>query len=213
MERIQSAIAKAREARSAPEGHERASVVPAPVAHPAVAPAPAAALERPVQDFEAWDSLPLIAPDRRALEKARIAIQPGHPETVAFDVLRTRVMNQMRANGWTRIGITSPTASCGKTTLALNLAFGISRNPETHCVLLETDLRRPSFTKKLGLRPGQDFVKVLRGENDFSGHGQRCAKNLAVGACTGPTRAPAELLQARPPLPRWPRSKQSTCQT
>ncbi|TGD61789.1 chromosome partitioning ATPase-like protein [Tabrizicola sp. WMC-M-20] len=196
MERIQSAIAKAREARATPEWHGKESAVLAPNVHPAVVPAPTAAPEVAVRDFSAWDALRLITLDRKALEKARIAIQPGHPETIAFDVLRTRVMHQMRTNGWTRIGITSPTASCGKTTLALNLAFGISRNPETYCVLLETDLRRPSFIKKLGLRPGPDFVKVLRGEDDFAHHGQRYAKNLAVGACAGQTRAPAELLQS-----------------
>lgn len=206
MERIQSAIAKARAARTGlatdmPESEAvqaPAAQAVAPTSSPAATPTPMllGAAMRPNEVAAAWEALPLVAPDRKTLELQRIVGQASGPEMGAFDVLRTRVLHQMRAKGWKRLGITSPTASCGKTTVALNLAFGIARNPELRCVVLETDLRRPSMLKKLGLRPGPDFGKVLRGESDFAEQGVRCARNLALGICAGPMRAPAELLQS-----------------
>lgn len=201
MERIQSAIAKARAARSGLDPADPAPATgPAPNPATAAGPAPAPMLLgpalRPAEATAAWEALPLMPPDRALLERQRIIGGTGHSETGAFDMLRTRVLHQMRSKGWKRLGITSPTPGCGKTTMVMNLGFGVARNAEQRCILLETDLRRPSFGKKLGLRGGGDFAKVLRGEAEFAQAGLRCAQNLAIGACAGPVRAPAELLQS-----------------
>ena len=47
-----------------------------------------------------------------------------------FDQMRTRLLQQMRANGWHRVAITSPTPGCGKSTIALNLALSLSRQSD-----------------------------------------------------------------------------------
>jgi protein-tyrosine kinase len=203
MERIQTAIAKARAARSGQDPvappPPAATISHAPTADSHTETPPPFLLSSPLRPTDissAWEALPMALPNRKAFERQRIVGTNSQPGAAAFDVLRTRVMQQMRAKGWRRLGITSPTAGCGKTTLALNLAFGVTRNPELRCMLLEADLRRPSLVKKLGLPPGPDFAKVLKGEADFAQQALRCARNLVLGACAGPARAPAELLQS-----------------
>ena len=70
-----------------------------------------------------------------------------------FDMMRTRILRAMRQNGWRSMGVTSPTADCGKTTVTLNLAFSLAHQPDLRTVLVDLDLRRPSVAAQLGLDP------------------------------------------------------------
>lgn len=217
MERIQSAIAKARAERRAALGGQPdagAPVPPAPVPAAAmpVAPQPASVAASPVPvppaatpeaaapapDLAAiaarWAALAPALPDPAHLERHRIVAATAGHAAVPFDVLRTRTLQQMRANGWHRVAITSPTEGCGKSTISLNLAFGLARQPDLRSILCEVDLRRPSLAGLLGVTDPVTFAHVLEGRAPFADHARRIGSNLAVAVNRGPSRHSAEIL-------------------
>jgi Mrp family chromosome partitioning ATPase len=108
--------------------------------------------------------------------------------------MRTRVLQQMRDNGWRRLAITSPTASCGKSTISLNLAMSLQRQPDLRTVLVELDLRRPALAKMLGIKEDLSFAHVLEGTRSFAENSLRHGANLAVSTNQRPWRDAAELL-------------------
>lgn len=52
------------------------------------------------------------------------------PRSRSFDMLRTQILQSMDLKDWRILAITSPTAGCGKTVTALNLAISIARQPQ-----------------------------------------------------------------------------------
>lgn len=186
MEKIQSAIAKAREAREVqtPAHHPRGQAIAAP--------------EAPVASVEAaWRALETFTPNDQTLRQQRIVTVGASQEgTAEFDILRTKVLQQMRTHGWRRLAVTSPTPSCGKTTTALNLAFSLSRQNDLRIVLCEIDLRRPALARVLGMRGQRDFVKALRGDSDFADQAVRIGSNLAIAANRQVVSKASELLQS-----------------
>ena len=154
--------------------------------------------DHPVTDkvAAAWQSVePFIISPAHMESNRIVALQEGRAGS-EFDMLRTRVLQQMRANNWRRLAITSPTPACGKSTIALNLAFAICRQPKLRTVLLEMDLRRPSLASALGVSMGHKFAHVLAGEEPFSQHALRHGNNLIIATNRSPTKRSAELLQA-----------------
>lgn len=196
MERIQSAIEKARAAREAAREPKREEATPPAGAAPAVAAAPVtSAPADPAQEAaEAWAALPSLSPDAARMRDRRIVTLAGGKEAVPFDVLRTKVIQQMRSQGWRRLAITSPTPSCGKSTIALNLAFSLSRQAELRVILAELDLRRPSLSGMLGVHGRKGFAQVLEERAEFSEVAQRHGTGLALALNEGSVRNPAELL-------------------
>lgn len=224
MDRIQAAIAKARANRSAlvaPQGPAPAPVaeaapvavpIPALVLGPALPPAAApqgmgpadpapdpAPVAAPVAAL--WQALPAVAPAATQMARQHIVTFDvsggrGNREAVHFDVMRTRLLQQMRANSWRRVAITSPGPGCGKSTVALNLAFSLGRQPDLRVILCELDLRRPSMARILGLRGKHSFARVLEGLAPFAENVVRHGPNLAIATNTGPASRPAELLHS-----------------
>ena len=188
MEKIQSAIDKARAARTvatsaAPNG---------PAANPMVADAslqPAGS-----GAAAAWAALQPYTPNLPRLLSQRVVALGGGKDVVPFDMMRTKVIQQMRANGWRRLAITSPTPFCGKSTIALNLAFSLARQSELRTVLGELDLRRPTLAKMLSARGRAGFARVLEGRADFADVALRYSDGLALALNDGQVRNPAELL-------------------
>lgn len=84
--------------------------------------------------------------------------------SLGFDILRTQVLKKMKENGWRTLAITSPTPSCGKSVIAINLAMSIAHHTSTTSMLVDFDLRRPSVSKYLGLPPGPSLNDVLSGD-------------------------------------------------
>jgi protein-tyrosine kinase len=86
------------------------------------------------------------------LEQNRIISASRHnPAHVAFDVLRTRLIQGLAEQGWRRVVITSPTKDCGKTFISTNLAISLSRQERLRTVLMDLDLRNPSVAPLLGV--------------------------------------------------------------
>ena len=103
------------------------------------------------------------------LEKHRIiAHDIADPRSKAFDMLRTQVLQSMDRQRWQFLGITSPTADCGKTSVAINLAFSIARQPERAVLLIDLDLQRPQVATYLGLRSDEDVLAVLEGQTTLT---------------------------------------------
>ncbi len=179
MERIQSAIAKARAARQG----QATAAKPTAVAR-----------AKPVDD--PWSSLQEIVLNPAALERGRIvAHQPG-PQSAVFDVMRTNLLHQLREHGWTRVAITSPDSSCGKTTTTLNLAMSLARQSDTKVLVVELDLRRPAMIRALGLDRTCTFTNVLNGSEPAQAQLLRWRSNLALGLSSSPLASPAELLSS-----------------
>jgi Mrp family chromosome partitioning ATPase len=207
MEKIQTAIAKARAARDLEAGGAQkrpaseavgavqtsSEVAANPVPETAVSPDPG---PDPEKVAAAWAALKEITPDPRILARHRVVASDGGFGTREVDIVRTRLLQQIRANGWRRIAITSPGTGCGKSTLAANLGFSLGRQRDQRTIVAEMDMRRPSLARLLGIRDRLNFSRVLDGQGDFLHHSVRIGPSLAFAACHDVVRHPAELLQS-----------------
>jgi Mrp family chromosome partitioning ATPase len=132
---------------------------------------------------------------RRARRERIVAITRSDPAHASFDILRTRVLRALRQNGWTTVAITSPTSGCGKSVIALNLAFSLARLSDCRTVCLDLDFRHPRMAAVLGWqfkRPTAEFLSGRLGVEDCF---VRYRENLAISADSATVSLPAELLQ------------------
>lgn len=177
MERIQSALAKARAARdrklkgATPGGHAQIETGP-------------------------WADLSELTLDQKVLERNRVVAMHPNQSAASFDLMRTNLIRALRSNGWSRVAITSPTQGCGKSTVATNLAFSLARMADTRVLLLDLDLRHPSLQNILGIGPKLNFAGMLASGTIDYAQILRCGPNLAVGLNSKPMDSPAELLSA-----------------
>jgi len=80
-----------------------------------------------------------------------------------FDMLRTQVLQSMEVAGAKILAVTSPTAGCGKSVTAVNLALSIARQPENSVLLMDLDFQKPKVATYLGLGSGGGVLSVLEG--------------------------------------------------
>ncbi|MEO0864424.1 MAG: CpsD/CapB family tyrosine-protein kinase, partial [Pseudomonadota bacterium] len=144
----------------------------------------------------AWLALPEINLSRWQLHRRRIVAVQNGPAAAPYDILRTRVTQQAQANDWRRIAVVSPHSATGKTTTTANLAFGLSRQENTHSIVLDFDLRRNGLGKQLGQKGRIPMSDVLEGRVPFSDVAKRHGDNLIFGLGFGISRNPSELLQS-----------------
>lgn len=189
MERLQAAIEKARA--------QRGETPPVKPPHEGAAhrtPAPDTTGE-PAK--ESWEALEELRFDRKLLHRNRITAYENGSESAPFDLLRTRMLQQAKQNGWKRVALVSPHSNCGKSTTTANLAFGLARQRDLHSVIFDFDLRRAGLTRILGQRPPAGMADVLEGRTAFADHARRYGGNLAFGLNGGvKTPNPSELLQS-----------------
>jgi protein-tyrosine kinase len=159
MERIKQALARAREQRTDP------------FATPA---------QRPPQS-RTRDHTPASAPTPIVYTKTRqIELDPAYlrshrvisdlndPVADPYKILRTKVLQRMRANNWRSLAITSPTEGCGKTLTAINLAISIAREVNQTVLLVDLDLRRPQVQRYLTPEPLPGISDYLLKETPVS---------------------------------------------
>ncbi len=187
VERLKVAIAKARERRAAADR----------AAAPAAA-APSPRERRSEGDLDRlWEGLEEVAVDPVTLERERIVTRhKTDPAHIAFDMLRTRLAKLALEQGWTRIGITSPTKGCGKTVISANLGFSFARHPETRAFLVDMDLRAPRLARCLGLTERRTIHAMLNGSIDPADHLQRIGARFAVALNTQRVRDAAEVIHS-----------------
>lgn len=144
---------------------------------------------------QAWRDLPELKLNVRRLAQSRIvAAARQDPTHIAIDMLRTRLMDAIRKHGWQTLGITSPGARCGKTTLAVNLAFSLSQQSDFRVGLLDLDLRRPTIGRLLRCEQPGDIEAYLRGYRNMAQSLVRHRDNLAIATNAVPVPGAAELL-------------------
>lgn len=185
MEKLQKALQKAREQRP-PEAPRSAS---------GSDDAPSATVPAGIDDR--WEMLERFDPNPALLKRHRIVTLGSEPDAMAFDILRTKIVLTMRKNGWKRIAITSPSAVCGKSTVAANLALGSTRQRDARTILIELDLRRPSLGRILGLRPSHDITEMLNGTRSFGEQAVCLGGNVALSVAQRSARDPVALLLNR----------------
>jgi protein-tyrosine kinase len=187
MDKIQSAIKKARVARDQLGPQEKAA--------PRVPKGPG----RPTGQTSVaqnWSALEDYHFEPAVIARNRLVSFGGGGPAVSFDVMRTKILQQMRANKWRRLAITSPGSGCGKTTTCLNLAFSLGRQKDLRTMIIEADLRRPSMAQALGLTRQHSFASVLQGTSPAAENLVRHWANLAFGTNNEAARNPAELLHS-----------------
>lgn len=186
MEKIQQALAKARAER----GGVSEPLVQRPIGQPPAA-VPQTTTDR---NPAAWAQLTPWQADPETLRRARVMTLSGGVDASAFDVMRTKTLQTMRANNWSRLAITSPSPGCGKSTLALNLAFSLSRQADLSSMVIELDLRRPSLSRTLGVSVETSVSQVLDGSVRFADQAICHGGNLAFSLCNSPVRNAADIL-------------------
>lgn len=177
-ERIQSALAKARARRL--ERGTGTDIGPPAQGAPVV---------------NAWAALPEIHLTAMQLARGRIFTAAGGEAAAPFDMLRTRLMRELRSRGWRRVAITAPRGATGTSTVAANLAFSLARQSDLRSVLIETDLRHPSLVSMLGLDARPQFSELLDGSAELPEHLLRVGETLCLALNSAPVPAAAELLQ------------------
>jgi protein-tyrosine kinase len=179
VEQIQTALQKVKEQRGSLWLSEPPSVV-----------------SRPMLETT-WSRLKICELNAKCLARHRI-VTPTRQDRAhaAFDMLRTRVLQDLRHNRWTSLAITSPTGGCGKTTVSLNLAFSLANQKDCRTLLVDLDLRRPQIAKILGLRNPLLIESFLKGQGDVSDFFLRFGDNIAIAANSRPVTYAAELLQS-----------------
>lgn len=180
MEKLQAALENARKSRV--DQPETRSAPTAPVAP---------------SDIDArWLALETFHIDSKHLERNRVVTRESGPSATPFDILRTKVLLQMRQNGWRRLAITSPMPDSGKTTTACNLAMGLGRQRELRSILLDLDLRDPSVAPFFRAEPKHTIGRLLSGEVEFSEQAYRIGSNVAVSMGRHKEADPTRLLLA-----------------
>lgn len=142
-----------------------------------------------------WRHLAEFSIDPTVVERSYLITQhAGDPVGLLHDHLRTRVLQAMTENGWTRLGICGPTKDCGSSTLAANLALSLARRPSGRTVLLDTNLRHPSLARMFGQAQGRALRDMLLGQ-PFENHLLRLGRTLAIAFNDQIETNSAELLQ------------------
>ncbi len=147
-------------------------------------------------DRAEWPQLKPYKPDWTALRDSRIVTGSRfEPANAAFDVLRTKVLRLLRENGWKSIAVTSPTAACGKSVIATNLAFSLARVVDRRIALLDLDLRRPSLAQYLQILRPPSMEKFLNGTASLEETFLSWENSLAIGVNGSAVADPTGLLQ------------------
>jgi len=103
-----------------------------------------------------------MIPDNDCLETYHVvAALPDAPQKGAYKVLRTRVLQRLKASQWNVIGVSGAGPGEGKSLTAINLAFSLAQDVNHQVILVDLDLRRPSIHTYLGINPKYDLTSFL----------------------------------------------------
>jgi protein-tyrosine kinase len=143
-------------------------------------------------------SPPRVVLDPEHLERNRIvSYGMTHPSHIAFNLLRTKIYKTMQANGWKSLAVVSPTVGCGKTTVALNLAFSMARQSDCRTVLVDLDLKKSAMAHVLGAQAKSSIGLYLQGQGEAEECFIEVTQNLSVGINSTDVTLSAEALQSQ----------------
>lgn len=185
MEKLEAALAKAREARKATAVSIGDEITPHEQERVPVG----------VREGD-WTSLPELTISTDLAQQRRLSALTGGKDATPYDMLRSRAIRLMKEAGWKRLAVTSPNAACGKTTVAMNLAVSLARQQDIKVLLIDVDLRRPALNKLIGHHPKRSLHEVLAGACPLEDASVRVGANLIIATNNSPVQQPAELLHS-----------------
>lgn len=124
--------------------------------------------EHPFAHIEYTQTRKIDVPQNILSENRLIAGNRSDPRATAFRMLRTQVLQAMRENGWTTLGVTGPTSGIGKSLVATNLAISMSFEVNQTVLLVDIDLRRPTIHQYFNFEPELGLVDYLKDEAEPS---------------------------------------------
>lgn len=142
----------------------------------------------------------LTLSDARLESQQIISHDVTDPRSKSFDILRTQILQSMDLQSLQLIGVTSPTASCGKTTISVNLALSIARQSERSVLLIDMDLRKPQVAATLGLKCNRGLLSVLAGKSNLLNsivHARAKSQKLYILPCEASTLSSSEWVASR----------------
>lgn len=136
-----------------------------------------------------------VKPDTMERNKIMPSIE-DKSAIAAYKVLRTRVLQRLRSNGWNNFIVTAADAGEGKTLTASNLAMSISRDVNQSVFLVDLDLQRPSIAKYFGLDVTLGIGEYLKGEADIEDilYRPESMERIVIIPCGGPLENASELI-------------------
>ena len=140
MERIKQALERAREQRTDPFSAKPAQVPYTRKRDHSLAAAPKEIVYTQTRQLDV---------DPEFLRANRVISTLNDPVSEPYKLLRTKVLQRMRANNWRTLAITSPTEGCGKTLTSINLAISMAREANQTVLLVDLDLKRPQIQRYL----------------------------------------------------------------
>ena len=109
----------------------------------------------------------LLKPELLRSEHVLVGNGRGPAEN-AYKILRTQVLQRLRANQWHTLIITSPTEGNGKTLTAINLAISLARSVGNTVLLVDLDLLQPGLYRFLSRDPVPGLSDYLTGRMELS---------------------------------------------
>jgi len=114
-----------------------------------------------------YDKTPVRRPNlRTAVYEDRADAKLSTAEH-AYNILRTKVLQQMHRHNWNMAALTSPATGNGKTTTAVNLAISIARSANHTVLLVDLNLHNPSVHEHFGVEPVFGITDVVSGKVGF----------------------------------------------
>ncbi len=164
MEHIRKALEQAEKARAEARSQQGSAATPLPTQ---------SASETATGDKGAagiqYQSTKVISVPDAVFEKNRlIAALAGHELADSYSMLRTRVLQQMNANKWNTLALTSPATGHGKTLTAINLAISLAREVNHTVLLADLDLRNPSIHEYFNYQPTTGLSDYLQNDVPLS---------------------------------------------
>jgi capsular exopolysaccharide synthesis family protein len=134
MEKIKQALERARDARTLTKKSDKNPIVSRK------------ALQPEFQSKITYTKTKSIEISKDSLREKRVIVgDTADSISDQYKVLRTHVLQRLKANQWNSLAITSPTEGCGKTLMSINLAISLAREVNHSVLLVDLDLRRPSI--------------------------------------------------------------------
>ena len=169
MELIEKALAKARAEAPKASQTQAFSSPSADAATDAGAGAASAAPESPTSIEGISYSRTRVSPASSAVWlESRLVAHLNDRNADLFRILRTKVLQQMRDNGWRTLAIVGATAGVGKSTIASNLSLSIALDSNQTVLLVDADLRKPRLATYFGVAPDKGLGDYLTGGVDLA---------------------------------------------
>lgn len=167
MERIRQAVEQAsRERETKAKDRTEAPAEPEPASkEPELREAP---LSVPTGDIDYSQTRCIEVSPALREDKKLVAAIPGNPLRDTYRMLRTRVFQELAANDWNTIAVTSAATGSGKTLTAINLAITIAMDVSHTALLIDADLRHPTIHEYFGYTPELGLNDYLDGDVPFS---------------------------------------------